>query len=67
MYYYIHLIGGVNIAQIDEPLRNLWFPTPDWGVTYETSFIVLGPVPKDNPGHITTGIYDFPLSVSFRS
>ena len=42
--------------QLDGPLRNLWFPTPDNITAYETSFIVVGPVPNDNPGHLTTGL-----------
>lgn len=41
--------------QLEEPLRQLWFPTPDRATAYETSFIVVGPIPNDNPGHLTTG------------
>ena len=40
--------------QLDGPLRNLWFPTSD-NMAYETNFIVVGPIPNDNPGHLTTG------------
>ena len=47
MYMYVQLEG---------PLRNLWFPTPDRAMGYETSFIVVGPIPNDNPGHLTTGL-----------
>ena len=43
-------------AQLEGPLRNLWFPTPDRDTSYETSFIVVGPIPNDNPGHLTTGL-----------
>jgi hypothetical protein len=43
-------------SQLDDPLRNLWFPTPDEATAYETSFIVVGPIPNDNPGHLTTGV-----------
>ena len=42
--------------QLEGPLRNLWFPTPDRATAYETSFIVVGPIPNDNPGHLTTGL-----------
>jgi hypothetical protein len=43
-------------TQLEGPLRNLWFPTPDRATAYETSFIVVGPIPNDNPGHLTTGV-----------
>ena len=43
-------------VQLEGPLRNLWFPTPDTTTAYETSFIVIGPIPNDNPGHLTTGL-----------
>jgi hypothetical protein len=43
-------------SQLEGPLRNLWFPTPDWATAYETGFIVIGPIPNDNPGHLTTGV-----------
>ena len=43
-------------VQLEGPLRNLWFPTPDKTTAYETSFIVVGPIPDDNPGHLTTGL-----------
>ena len=42
--------------QLDGPLRNLWFPTPDRGTAYETSFIVVGPIPNDYSGHFATGL-----------
>ena len=42
--------------QLDGPSQNLWFPTPDRLTAYETSFIVVGPVPNNNPGHLTTGL-----------
>ena len=42
--------------QLDGRLRNLWFPNPHRATAYETSFIVVGPVPNDNPGHLTTGL-----------
>ena len=43
-------------VQLEGPLRNLWFPAPDTTTAYETSFIVVGPIPNDNPGHLTTGL-----------
>ena len=43
-------------VQLEGPLRNLWFPTLDTTTAYETSFIVVGPIPNDNPGHLTTGL-----------
>ena len=45
-------------TQLEGPLRNLWFPTPDRATAYETSFIVVGPIPNDNPGHLTTGLHN---------
>ena len=42
--------------QLEEPLRQLWFPTPDRATAYETGFVVVGPIPNDNPGHLTTGL-----------
>ena len=42
-------------VQLEGPLRNLWFLTPDTTTAFETSFIVVGPIPNDNPGHLTTG------------
>ena len=47
--YDIHL-------QLEGPLRNLWFSTPGAPAAYETSFIVVGPIPNDNSGHLTTGL-----------
>ena len=49
---HVHVHG----IQLDGPLRNLWFPPPDRATSYETSFIVVGPIPNDNPGHLTTGL-----------
>ena len=43
-------------VQLEGPLRNLWFPSPDKMTAFETSFIVVGPIPNDNPGHLTTGL-----------
>ena len=51
MYMYVHV-------QLEGPLRNLWFPTPDDTTAFETSFTVVGPIPNDNPGHLTTGLDD---------
>lgn len=50
------LCDNLFYVQLEGPLRKLWFPTPDRATAYETSFVVIGPIPNDNPGHITTGL-----------
>ena len=56
---YPHSIRACMIymhVQLEGPLRNLWFPSPDKMTAFETSFIVVGPIPNDHPGHLTTGL-----------
>ena len=53
------------ITQIRKPLSNLWLRTSDDLKAFETSFVVLGPIPKDNDhhGHITTGVSNMTIMI----
>ena len=52
-------------VQLEGPLRNLWFATPDAATAFETSFIVVGPIPNNNPGHLTTGLDNITMAVPY--